>query len=143
MTAFEAARVEKAYCAILDGVPAGAEGKIDLPLTKVSSAAAGWRMIGDRKGRPAATHWRLLAEKGGRSLVLFTPRTGRTHQLRVHAAEGLGLPIVGDPIYGRSDVRGMMLHAWRIGVPREGKPPIAAEAPFPQRFIDAGFDAPA
>ena len=142
MAAFEAGTVEKAYIAILDGVPGEPEGWINLPLAKISSREEGWRMIGDKGGKPAATRWRMLDERNGRTLVLFTPKTGRTHQLRVHAAEGLGVPIQGDLVYGKPRVGGMMLHAWRISVPRDGKPPIAAEAPFPRRFIEAGFDAP-
>ncbi len=142
MAAFEAGTVEKAYLAILDGVPGEAEGRIDLPLAKVSSREAGWRMIVDEAGKPATTHWQVLAERDGRSLVLFTPKTGRTHQLRVHAAQGLGMPILGDPVYGRASAEGMMLHAWKLLIPRAAKPPIAAEAPFPDRFRQAGFDAP-
>lgn len=143
MAAFEAGGVEKRYLAIVEGVPAEAEGAIYLPLLKISSAEEGWRMIGDRKGKPATTEWRTLAERDGRALILFTPRTGRTHQLRVHAAEGLGLPIMGDPVYGRPARSGLMLHAWSLSIPRDGKPPIAAEAPVPLRFSHLGFDAPA
>ncbi|NIJ09607.1 tRNA pseudouridine32 synthase/23S rRNA pseudouridine746 synthase [Sphingomonas vulcanisoli] len=142
MAAFEEGAVEKTYLAILNGIPDQAEGVIDLPLAKISSREAGWRIIADPNGKPALTHWRKLAEKGERSLILFTPQTGRTHQLRVHAAEGLGLSILGDPVYGQPRADGMMLHAWKISIPREGKPPIAAEAPFPDRFRKAGFDAP-
>ena len=141
--AFEAGQVGKAYLAILDGVPAEAEGVIDLALAKVSSREAGWRMVPDPKGKAARTRWRMLAEAKGRALVLFEPETGRTHQLRVHAVDGLGVPILGDPVYGRGTPGGTMLHAWRLSVPRDGKPPVAAESPFPERFSALGFDAPA
>ncbi|WNO54838.1 RluA family pseudouridine synthase [Stakelama saccharophila] len=136
--AFEAGQVSKRYLAILDGVPEGESGEIDLPLKKVSSAASGWRMRGDPTGKPARTRWRLLAARDGRALVAFHPETGRTHQLRVHAAEGLGIPITGDPIYGRAEAA-VMLHAAAITVPRPGKPDISAEAPWPERFSDLGF----
>ncbi|WP_404829116.1 RluA family pseudouridine synthase [Allosphingosinicella flava] len=136
--AFEARRVEKRYVAIVDGVPPGTEGRIDLPLAKISSAEAGWRMVSRAQGQPAVTHWRLLTVKEGRALVLFKPETGRTHQLRVHAAEGLGYAISGDPIYGTG--RGpMLLHALSLKVEREGKPAIEATAPLPPTFIQAGF----
>ena len=51
------------------------------------------------------------------SVTSLEPATGRTHQLRVHAASGLGLPIVGDPVYGRKGPA-MLLHAWSLSLPR-------------------------
>lgn len=137
--AFEAGTVSKRYIAVLDGVPDGEEGAIDLPLAKVSTREAGWRMVGDPAGKRSVTRWRLIRADGGRSLVEFRPETGRTHQIRVHAASGLGLPVLGDPVYGRADPLGMMLHAAALVVPRAGKPDIAAEAPVPDRFARAGF----
>lgn len=136
--AFEAGQVTKRYVAILDGAPEGEAGIVDLPLSKVSSAASGWRMRGDAKGKPARTRWRLLRQGAGRALVAFYPETGRTHQLRVHAAEGLGIPIMGDPVYGAGGPA-MMLHAAGISVPRPGKRDINADAPWPERFEAAGF----
>ena len=136
--AFEEKKVEKSYLAILDGVPEAEAGTIDLALAKVSSAEEGWRMVPDPRGKAAVSHWRRLAEKDGRALLLFTPETGRTHQIRVHAAAGLGIPIAGDPIYGRG--RGpMLLHARAIRVARDGKAPIEATAPLPPSFPHAGF----
>jgi tRNA pseudouridine32 synthase / 23S rRNA pseudouridine746 synthase len=131
--AFEAGLVSKTYVAWLDGVPPEEEGRIELALSKVSSAEAGWRMIADPKGKSATTNWRMMDQQGGKALVEFTPETGRTHQLRVHAASGLGLPIIGDPLYGRAG-GGMMLHASKLVVQREGKPAVTAEAPLPSRF---------
>jgi tRNA pseudouridine32 synthase/23S rRNA pseudouridine746 synthase len=140
MAAFEHREVTKDYLAIVEGVPDEDAGEIDLPLLKVSGRMAGWRIIVDDEGKSAFTRWRKLTVHDGRALLHLMPQTGRTHQLRVHMAEGLDLPIVGDPIYGRSHVEGMMLHAWRLNVPRAGKEPIAAEAPFPERFEKLGFD---
>lgn len=139
--AFEAGEVEKLYLAVLDGAPQAAEGLIELPLLKVSSREAGWRMIADAKGKPARTRWRLLAEREGRALVSFELLTGRTHQIRVHAASGLGLPVAGDPVYGRGPGP-TLLHAWKLRLPRDGKPPITAEAPLPERFAALGFALP-
>lgn len=136
---FEEGRVGKRYLAVLDGIPDGESGTIDLALSKVSSASEGWRMIGDAKGRPSRTHWRRLATHDGRALVEFRPETGRTHQIRVHAFEGLGAAVAGDPVYGRRAAHGMLLHAAALTVPREGKPDIVAAAPLPERFIAAGF----
>lgn len=136
--AFEAGLPQKTYVAILDGVPVEEEGRVDMPLGKTSSAEAGWRMVADPKGKAAATGWRVLTIREGRALVQFMPETGRTHQIRVHAASGIGVPIAGDPIYGVG--RGpMLLHALRLVVPREGKPAIEAEAPLPPTFVQAGF----
>ena len=137
--AFEAGLVEKRYLAVLEGVPDGESGTIDLALAKVSTAADGWRMRGDPAGKAARTGWRVLAVKDGRSFVEFRPETGRTHQIRVHAAEALGAPVVGDPIYGQGGVP-TLLHAAGLTVPRAGKDPIVAKAPLPERFRLAGFD---
>ncbi len=136
--AFEAGTVVKRYLAILDGVPQARDGLIDLPLAKISSAEEGWRMRGDPKGKPARTRWEVLREAKGRALVAFYPETGRTHQIRVHAAEGIGLPILGDPVYGAGGPA-VMLHASALTVPRDGKPEVHAEAPLPVRFHNAGF----
>ena len=138
--AFEARQVAKRYLGILAGIPEIKEGTIELALSKISSEAEGWRMILAKKGKPALTEWRVVAESGGRALVEFRPVTGRTHQLRVHAASGIGIPLLGDPVYG--DGKGAwrtMLHAVALEVRREGKPPIAATAPLPPEFAALGF----
>src|SRR5690606_3823242 len=121
-----------------DGVPEGRAGTIDLPLGKVSSAAKGWRMVHDPKGRPAITHWRGAYVRDGRAVIIFTPETGRTHQIRVHAAEGLGIPISGDPVYGAGKGP-MLLHALSFRMERPGKNPVEATAPLPPTFVNAGF----
>jgi tRNA pseudouridine32 synthase/23S rRNA pseudouridine746 synthase len=136
--AFEEKRVEKTYVAVLDAVPAAESGTVDMALGKVSTAAEGWRMVAEPGGKHAVTHWRVLTVRDGRALVLFTPETGRTHQIRVHAASGVGVPIAGDPVYGAG--RGpMLLHALSLKVERGGKPPVEATAPLPPTFIQAGF----
>ena len=142
--AFEQGGVSKSYLAVLDGIVEGEEGLIDLPVAKISSAAGGWRMVVDRGGKASATRWRKIAEADGQSLVEFQPLSGRTHQLRVHAARGLGAAIVGDPVYSLPDdaelggmtlpESGMLLHSWKLVVPRGSKPPIEVTAPVPERF---------
>lgn len=136
--AFEAGEVEKTYLAVLDGIPETDHGTIDLPLGKTSTREDGWRMVHDPRGKRAVTHWRTLATHDGRALIEFKPETGRTHQLRVHAASGLGIPISGDPVYGVGKGP-MMLHASKLKLAREGKATILAEAPLPPSFLNAGF----
>lgn len=138
--AFEAREVEKRYLGIVAGLLDADEGTISLSLSKISSAEKGWRMIAAKKGKPAVTHWRKLQVNGGHTLVEFRPETGRTHQIRVHAASGLGAPLVGDPVYGTGKgAARTMLHAAGLTVPREGKPPIVATAPMPADFVALGF----
>lgn len=135
--AFEAGQVGKTYLAVVDGVPAEESGTIDLALAKFSTAAAGWRMVPDEGGKNARTHWRKLGQIDGNSLIEFIPETGRTHQIRVHAARGLGCAILGDPVYSdrdRDPDQPMLLHAWKLKVPRGTKPAIDVTAPIPDSF---------
>jgi tRNA pseudouridine32 synthase/23S rRNA pseudouridine746 synthase len=136
--AFENKKVGKTYVAILDGVPEAEAGTVDLALGKVSTAEAGWRMVADPAGQSAVTYWRVAAVRDGRAAVVFTPETGRTHQIRVHASEGIGIPIAGDPVYGAGKGP-MLLHALSLRVEREGKPPVEATAPLPPTFVNAGL----
>lgn len=131
--AFESRQVEKYYLAVVAGEISGDEGTIDLPLAKLSSAEAGWRMVADPDGMEAVTNWRRLAVRGGRSVVEFRPLTGRTHQIRVHAREAFGTGIVGDRVYGLPGGE-MLLHASRLVVPRPGKAAIDVTAPLPEHF---------
>ena len=149
--AFEDRLVGKTYLAVMDFEPSEQSGTIELNLAKISSAEKGWRMIAAKKGKPAISHWELLQTIGEgdrkRSLIRFRPETGRTHQLRVHALQGLGVPLLGDPVYG--PVRGQnkgaprtMLHAEAIHMTRPGKDPVSAYAPFPADFAKTGLSAP-
>ena len=135
--AFETRAVEKYYVAVVSGVVPAEEGTIELPLSKRSSAEAGWRMVGDPEGHEALTHWKRLAVRDGSTLVEFRPVTGRTHQIRVHAREAFGRGIIGDRVYG---IPGgpMLLHASRLVVPRDGKSTIDVTAPLPEYFGDWG-----
>lgn len=123
---FAAGRVEKEYWAVVQGGPAADAGSIDLPLLKRNDGA-GWRMVVDAGGAPALTEWEVQGRGEGLCWLALRPRTGRTHQLRVHCA-AMGWPIVGDAIYG-GDGGGLMLLArrLRVGV----APEVAAEAPVP------------
>ena len=138
--AFEDRLVTKRYLGIVAGVPSEAEGTIELSLSKISSAGKGWRMIAAKRGKPSITHWRTLMEHDGKALLEFRPETGRTHQIRIHCEAGLGLPLLGDPVYGSGKgAPRTMLHAAGLTVPRDGKPPIEAIAPLPRDFAALGF----
>ncbi len=108
---FETRRVRKRYIALLDGTVADDEGFIRLPLRPDPDDRP--RQTADTAhGKAAVTRFEVLSRDRGRTRVAFYPLTGRTHQLRVHAAhpEGLDAPIVGDNLYGRRDSR-LFLHA--------------------------------
>ena len=124
---FAAGRAAKTYWAVVRGAPPGPAGTVDAPLVTRSTARDGWRMVVDPAGQPAVTAWRVLGTADGQAWLELRPRTGRTHQLRVHCAH-LGCPILGDPRYG--DGIGMLhLLARAIALPLD--PPVAAEAPVP------------
>ncbi|GBD41417.1 Ribosomal large subunit pseudouridine synthase C [bacterium HR39] len=133
---FRQGRVEKTYWAVVHGRPPQESGVIDLPLSKVSRDRRSWWMRPDPEGQPAVTAYRVLASDGELSWVELRPRTGRTHQLRVHLA-AIGCPIVGDPVYGRPEDRGTptMLHARAVEIPLyPNRPPVRVEAPVPDHM---------
>jgi len=111
MRQFESRKVGKQYTAVLKGDVAGDEGVVEMPLSRDPSHHVRQRV--DASGRAARTLWRVIGRTGDQTRVEFRPETGRRHQLRIHAAEGLGCPIVGDSLYGCADDR-MLLHASRL-----------------------------
>ncbi|PIE73233.1 MAG: RNA pseudouridine synthase [Deltaproteobacteria bacterium] len=109
-------RVKKRYLAVLEGTTTETKGEINLAL-RLDPDNRPLQVHDPIQGKEGITRWRKLAEKAGRTLVEFTPITGRTHQLRLHSAhaQGLGMPIVGDSLYGRGkDGEPMLLHAFSI-----------------------------
>lgn len=108
---FKNRSVKKRYVALLDGVVATDRGVIDLPLCPNPLDRP--RQVADTvHGKPAVTRYQVLARTDSRTRIAFFPHTGRTHQLRVHAAHPLGLhcPIIGDELYGKKADR-LYLHA--------------------------------
>lgn len=111
---FARRKVKKRYVAMLDGVVESDSGKIDLPL-RVDLDNRPHQVICYDYGKPAVTKWEVVERFENCTKVYFYPITGRTHQLRVHAAHprGLGCPIVGDDLYGKKSSR-LHLHAQRL-----------------------------
>ncbi len=103
--------VRKRYVALLEGVIAEEEGIIDLPL-RVDLEDRPRQLVCYEHGKSARTKWKVIERMDQRTRIHFYPITGRTHQLRVHAAHPLGLntPIIGDDLYGRKADR-LHLHA--------------------------------
>lgn len=105
--------VRKEYEALLDGILQDGEGTVTLPL-RPDLTDRPRQLVDYEYGKTATTHYRIIKMENGQTRVLLIPHTGRTHQLRVHCAhqDGLGLPIVGDNLYGRpSQASRLCLHA--------------------------------
>jgi tRNA pseudouridine32 synthase / 23S rRNA pseudouridine746 synthase len=130
-TLFAEGRVEKVYWAVVSRVPKESEGRIEAALLKQPRGTVGWRMVVDPQGQHAVTDYRVLGAADGRAWLELRPRTGRTHQIRVHCA-ALGTPIIGDPAYGGPADYKLQLHARAISLPLyPAKPPVAVAAPVP------------
>jgi tRNA pseudouridine32 synthase/23S rRNA pseudouridine746 synthase len=135
--AFEQRQTEKRYLALVAGLPAEDEGRVDLPLI------ADWpnrprQMVDLTHGKPSTTLWRCLSREPATNTarLLLTPITGRSHQLRVHL-QAIGHPILGDELYAPTEVEAasprLMLHAWQLVLPHpvSGEPlSLEAAAPF-------------
>jgi 23S rRNA pseudouridine1911/1915/1917 synthase len=144
---FKERRVRKIYAAIVKGSPPEPRGKVDMRITRDSRDRKRFTVSKDQ-GRIALTRYKVVREMGGYSLLLLKPRTGRTHQIRVHL-KYLGCPILGDPVYSCGDARfpgaTLMLHAKNLSIALPGPAPLPAlqpagqalrrfAAPLPPRF---------
>jgi tRNA pseudouridine32 synthase / 23S rRNA pseudouridine746 synthase len=96
---FEERKTRKTYIAVVAGNVQQDAGTIDLPLWGNPDLRPK-QVVDEVRGKPAVTEFQVVERSDGRSRIIFQPITGRTHQLRVHAAIGLGCPIVGDRLYG-------------------------------------------
>jgi len=136
---FAGGYVRKTYWAITDGVPAEPGGVIDLPLLKIVQPGS-WTIVPHPDGQPAVSEYAVRGEDGrGHAWLELRPRTGRTHQLRVHSA-AIGCPMIGEPYYGpeRRAPGNLHLLARSIAFRMEpGCPDIAALAPPPPHMRDA------
>ena len=135
---FKARQVEKQYLALIEGTPDTPEGLIDAPIGRDSKQRK--RMTVTRDGREAVTEYHVLEHYANHSLVEVFPKTGRTHQIRVHMAF-IGHPVVGDTVYGHRKQRIKMkrhfLHAAAItfALPESGGL-LTVESPLPVPLQD-------
>jgi 23S rRNA pseudouridine1911/1915/1917 synthase len=133
MAQFAARTVQKRYLALVEGLPATPTGEINAPLGRDPNQRK--RMAVLRNGRPAVSFYRVLQAYKGYALVEVQPKTGRTHQIRVHMAF-IGNPIVGDAVYGyhkqRLHLERHFLHAESLSLltPSSGQP-VTIHAPLP------------
>jgi 23S rRNA pseudouridine1911/1915/1917 synthase len=127
--------VEKTYLAIVEGTPRRRTGEVNEPIGRHAVNRQKMKVTTAEKGREALTLYKVLTSADGLSLVECRPRTGRTHQIRVHLRH-LGHPIVGDPVYGkRGKYERHLLHAWRLSFdhPRTGER-LSFTSPVPADF---------
>ncbi len=142
---FKARRIEKRYLALVHGTPASTNGEINAPIGRDPRQRKKMAVV--RDGRESITFYNVLQDYGDVSLLEVLPRTGRTHQIRVHLMF-IKTPVVGDPVYGfrrerRSAVRlnRQFLHAEALTlISPATKKRITVRAPLPpnlQQILDA------
>ncbi|MBL9088488.1 MAG: RluA family pseudouridine synthase [Planctomycetia bacterium] len=123
-------QVEKVYDALVEGVPDPAVGTIDLPLADPGHGTRA--RVDPRRGKPATTEYSVTEVLGRAARVRAVPRTGRTHQIRVHLA-WIGTPLLVDPLYGRRS-------GWRLVNPKGG--PAGRLARTPLHAAELSFTDP-
>jgi 23S rRNA pseudouridine1911/1915/1917 synthase len=136
----QAKTARREYLGVVYGAPKTESGTIDLPIGRHQHDRKKMFVVPvEQGGRNAVTHWQIKERLDNYTLILFQLETGRTHQIRVHAAK-IGHPIVGDPVYGSGrsvgvNLPGQALHAWRLRLqhPVSGDE-IQVTAPIPQSF---------
>lgn len=134
-TKFAGREVDKTYLAVTDGIPRMPHGTIEAAIGRHPTHRQKMAVV--ERGRDALTRYRVLGKNASRALVECQPKTGRTHQIRVHLKH-LGTPVAGDPQYGRRghEIR-HLLHAWRLSFvhPLHGRH-MTFEAPLAADFPD-------
>ncbi len=135
----QAKTARRIYLGVVFGRPAQSQGTISAPIGRHPVDRQKMAVLPPGQGRAAVTHWQVMERLGNYTLMQFELETGRTHQIRVHAAH-LRLPIVGDPLYTQSKtspvkLSGQALHAWKLSFvhPRTGQP-LQFTAPLPEEF---------
>jgi 23S rRNA-/tRNA-specific pseudouridylate synthase len=118
---FRERKVIKQYVALVNGVIRDSVGNVEARIG-IGQQVKGQKIMKTGVGKEAVTNWKVLKRYDRQTLVLLTPITGRTHQLRVHMAS-IGHPIVGDHQYGRREASRLLLHAEKLAFqhPKTGK----------------------
>jgi tRNA pseudouridine32 synthase/23S rRNA pseudouridine746 synthase len=130
--AFAQGGAGKTYWAVVRGRPAAEAGTVEVPLRRVGGRQ-GWHMAADASGQPAFTRWRIRGVGRELTWLELEPRTGRTHQVRVHCAQ-LGCPVLGDAVYGGGPGP---LHLLARTITLALEPPVRATAEPPSHMRDA------
>ena len=135
---FQNRKTYKTYYAIVEGTPKLSEAVIDLPLARNLKQPTTFKV--DPAGREAITQYKVLKSNGKYSLIELKPKTGRTHQLRVHLAY-IGTPILGDRVYGTgkypSERMNLHAHSLEITIPgKDGGKRTTFVSPLPEDFAD-------
>lgn len=138
---FERRETEKTYLALLERTIKEPEGRISLPL-RPDLDDRPRQLVDYKHGKPALTLYNIIGVSNGLTVAELHPKTGRTHQLRVHCAhqDGLGAPIVGDRLYGHAAER-LYLHAVRLTIthPTTGERMTFEQMPregrWPETFV--------
>lgn len=125
---FAERKVKKTYRALLSSLPKQLEATIDVPIERNPKKPSTFRA--GAGGKPAQTGYKVSVAHAGTSLVTLKPRTGRTHQLRVHMSY-IGSPIVGDTVYGGASAPRTMLHAEVLELTLPGGKRMVFRAPLP------------
>jgi len=131
-------KVEKTYIAIVEGEMPTTEGLIDMPIERDTSKPQMFRV--SPHGKPAQTAYKVLTYANGYTELELKPRTGRTHQLRVHLSE-LNHPIVGDELYGGKTHSRLLLHAAKLTIDLPNDKSKTFQATLPQEFKELMPDA--
>ncbi len=135
---FSVRTVEKEYIAVVEGNLDPKQAVIDVPIERNPKRPQTFRA--GSNGKPAQTTYTVLEEKNGYSVVQLAPRTGRTHQLRVHLAY-LKHPIVGDRLYGGKPADRLYLHASKLDIRLPDGRRMTFTAPLPDEFSKLGGQA--
>lgn len=130
---FSDRKAKKVYYAVVKGQPKQAEAVIDLPIGRNPSAPSTFRV--DASGKSAETYYKVEASNGAYSLLRLEPKTGRTHQLRVHMAY-IGCPILGDRVYGGAKADRLYLHAHSLEITIPGSQRKTFISPIPREFLE-------
>jgi 23S rRNA pseudouridine1911/1915/1917 synthase len=138
---FQEHRMQKTYYALVAGVPKNKKGIIDAPIG-IKSGTLKRSVHSEKMAKPAVTEYSVVRRYGEYALLKVHPRTGRTHQIRVHLAS-IGHPIVGDMLYGKRTTKKteiahssqrLMLHAFALEFSDDTGSHFVFEAPLPLEF---------